>query len=72
MMAVSLQRGHGVTTVFRSPNAFADPWSCCSACAEAMLSIGLGLLAAAIAIVGARHLQAKLIDADAVAAKTLA
>ncbi len=37
--------------------------------AEAMLSVGLGLLAAAIATIGARHLQAKLIDADAVVTK---
>lgn len=37
--------------------------------AEAMLSIGLGLLAAAIATVGARHLQAKLVGADTVVAK---
>ena len=37
--------------------------------AEASLSIGLGLLAAAIATIGARHLQARLTGADAVMAK---
>ena len=37
--------------------------------AEAMLSVGLGLLAAAIATIGARHLRAKPINADAVVAK---
>ena len=37
--------------------------------AEAMLSVGLGLLAAAIATIGSRHLRAKLINADAMVAK---